>query len=157
MYSRFKIRQQLLHFSDTHNSTVYLIVMHDIQSLLVLSLSLSLSFSGPCALEKWFGYNKWLMLAIIAGGGSLLLILIVSLIVICCKNHRRHRRRQRGKFSPSPLSLSLSPTDSLSTHILLCRPQSIVMVQPVSPHYTQYIGLSVLCHSWNVNSVFVYS
>ncbi|XP_076159493.1 uncharacterized protein LOC143142472 [Alosa pseudoharengus] len=42
-----------------------------------------------------FGYNKWVMIGIIAGGGFPLLVLIVSLITICCKNPRRRKRRLR--------------------------------------------------------------
>ncbi|XP_031414712.1 T-cell surface antigen CD2-like isoform X1 [Clupea harengus] len=77
--------------------------------------------------EKWFGYNKWLMLAIIAGGGSLLLILIVSLIVICCKNHRRHRRRQRDEEE-----LRLSNLQYIGTGPRP-RPKQTARGQPVPP------------------------
>ncbi|KAG5261990.1 hypothetical protein AALO_G00290860 [Alosa alosa] len=74
-----------------------------------------------------FGYNKWVMIGIIAGGGFLLLVLIVSLIAICCKNHRRRKRRLRDEEELRLANLQYIGTNSRP------RPKQTARGQPVPP------------------------
>ncbi|XP_062383268.1 T-cell surface antigen CD2-like [Sardina pilchardus] len=74
-----------------------------------------------------FGYNKWVMIGIIAGGGFLLLVLIVSLIAICCKNHRRSKRKQRDEQELRLANLQYTGTNPRA------RPKQTARGQPVPP------------------------
>lgn len=81
--------------------------------------------SGPLSDGLLFGYNKWMMIGIIAGGGFLLLVLIMSLIVICCKNNRRRKRRRQDEEELRLANLQYIGTTP--------RPKQTARGQPVPP------------------------
>ncbi|XP_041937603.1 uncharacterized protein LOC121699061 [Alosa sapidissima] len=90
--------------------------------------TVSCEVSGnPSNKDLLFGYNKWVMIGIIAGGGFLLLVLIVSLIAICCKNHRRRKRRLRDEEELRLANLQYIGTNSRP------RPKQTARGQPVPP------------------------
>ncbi|XP_076159498.1 uncharacterized protein LOC143142474 isoform X2 [Alosa pseudoharengus] len=89
--------------------------------------TLSCDVSDPSNKDLLFGYNKWVMIGIIAGGGFLLLVLIVSLIAICCKNHRRRKRRLRDEEELRLANLQYIGTNSRP------RPKQTARGQPVPP------------------------
>ncbi|KAL2088178.1 hypothetical protein ACEWY4_017006 [Coilia grayii] len=80
-----------------------------------------------CGDGKLFGFDKWIMYAILGGGGFLLLVLIILLIIFSCKSHRRRKRRQRDEEELRLANLRYIGTNPRP------RPKQSALGQPVPP------------------------